>query len=69
MKLIYVCDDYECKDSILTIHRPISVGMVRDIEAFNELVSDTKYNDIICPELFIDENGNTPKTVIFLGPI
>ena len=67
MNNVYICDDYQFENEVLTIHQPKHIGMVSDIESFNTYLFDSmrQWNAIVCPSLFTDENGNKPKIVLF----
>ena len=67
MNNIYLCDDYKFHNSTLYIWNPKHIGMVSDVEAFNTYLSESMktYDAVVCPELFTDEDGNKPNTVIF----
>ena len=67
MNNVYICDDYQFENEVLTVNQPKHVGMVNDVESFNTYLFDSmrQWNAIVCPELFMDENGNKPKIVVF----
>lgn len=48
---VYSCSKSECKDGVLTIHKPVLIGKVRDYDGWVELIA--LYNGIIvCPDLY-----------------
>jgi len=53
---VYICDNYEVGNGVLTIWEPELIGKVQDEEGFNRLYemhsNDTVPSAIICPDLF-----------------
>jgi hypothetical protein len=53
---VYLCDNYEVGNGILTIWEPELIGRVRDVEGFEKLremhIDRTISGAMICPELF-----------------
>jgi hypothetical protein len=67
MKSVYTCSNYQFENLVLTVYKHNLIGMVNDVKSFNELISKCKYDAIVCPELFRDENGVAPEMVVFLA--
>jgi hypothetical protein len=65
MKTVYTCEDYKIHNGTLTVHNPVLAGMIKDEDGFKTLLSNHSYNAIVCPDLFVDENGNRPNVVVF----
>ena len=51
MYSVYICEDFEIGNNILTIYDAKEIGKVEDIKGFNRL-NEKIPNAIICPELF-----------------
>jgi hypothetical protein len=55
---VYICEDFEVGNGILTIWEAKEVGKVKDMDGYNKLyeilISETGVlpNAIICPDLF-----------------
>lgn len=51
LHLVFSCEDYKIEEEVLLIEDAELVGMVENIDQFNELIKDLDYNIIICPDL------------------
>ena len=66
---VYVCEDFEVGNGILTIWEAKEVAKVRDLDGFNRvneiLISESGIlpNGIICPDLF--DNSEFFNIIIF----
>ena len=65
MMKVYKCDDYEVQEELLVMYNSQVVGRVDSITSFIKLTQLVNYNGIVCPELFIDVNGNKVKGIVF----
>lgn len=51
LHLVFSCEDYKIEEEVLLIEDAELVGMVENIDQFNELIKDLDYNIVICPDL------------------
>ena len=66
MHPVYKCEDYTLHtNSILVVTTPIIVGYIKDADSFADFLSLVKYDAIICPSLFKNKDGQSPKIVLF----
>jgi hypothetical protein len=54
LKPVYICDDYNIKNRILIIDKPILIGLVNNIDQLNELIENEIYDEVVvvCPDLY-----------------
>jgi hypothetical protein len=64
MKPVYTCEDYEFKDSVLTIYKPTLVAMVLNAEGFDSVTKTIQYDAIVCPDLFTDWKDNSKANLV-----
>lgn len=55
LHLVFSCEDYKIEEEVLLIEDAELVGMVENIDQFNELIKDLDYNAVICPDLYKGE--------------
>jgi hypothetical protein len=53
---VYVCDDFKIVDGVLTIWNPKEVGKVKSSHDFWVLSNLIKYDSIVCPDLYLQDN-------------
>jgi hypothetical protein len=62
---VFICADYDIIDGILVMYTAELIGRVDSIPAFNRLTALTKYDAIVCPDLFTDVTGKKINGFIF----
>jgi hypothetical protein len=62
---VYKCDDFKMESGQLTIYNAELVAMVSSLSDFNAFTYTLKYDAVICPQWYTDEDGNKVKIVIF----
>lgn len=62
---VFICEDYDVKDGILVMLNATLIGRVDSISAFIKLTALSKYDAIICPDLFTDVEGKKINGFIF----
>jgi hypothetical protein len=48
---VYTCEDYDIKDGVLIVEKPVLVAMIRNEKQFVDITREIKYNAIVCPDL------------------
>jgi hypothetical protein len=62
----YVCDDFKMKKSgTLTIYGLQAEFKTNEKDMVTEFIKRNNYDAVVCPAIFKDENGLTPKKIIF----
>ncbi len=62
---VYKCEDYWMDQGQLTIYDAQLVAMVSNVGDFNAFTYTLDYNAIVCPQFYVNEEGETVKIVIF----
>ena len=55
LHLVFSCEDYKIEEETLLIEDAELVGMVENIDQFNELIKDLDCNNVVCPGLWKGE--------------
>jgi hypothetical protein len=50
---VYVCDNFEVEDNILTIWNAKEIAKVSGINTFNKVTQMVDYDSIVCPGLYL----------------
>ena len=65
MKSVYTCEDYKIENRVLIIWKPVLIGLVNNVDQFDELIKDKMYNAVICPDLYASDAFNNFDYVVF----